>query len=57
MPYFIGDLLEIPLTDIQDYSLFNILNEYSIDIWKRQTAMILATARTDELHRAPGLHH
>ena len=42
MPYFIGDVLEIPLTDIQDYSLFNILNEYSIDIWKQQTAIILA---------------
>ncbi len=42
MPYFIGDMLEIPLTDIQDYSLFNILDEYSIDIWRRQTALILA---------------
>jgi len=42
MPFFIGDLLEIPVTDIQDYSLFNILNDYSIDIWKRQTALILA---------------
>jgi hypothetical protein len=41
-PYFIGDLLEIPVTDIQDYSLFNILSEYSTDIWKRQTALILA---------------
>jgi hypothetical protein len=42
MPYFIGDILEIPVTDIQDYSLFNILNDYSIEIWKRQTALILA---------------
>jgi hypothetical protein len=42
MPYFIGNLLEIPLTDIQDYSLFHILDDYSTDIWKRQTAMILA---------------
>ena len=42
MPYFIGNLLEIPVTDIQDYSLFNILNEYSLDIWKQQTALILA---------------
>jgi hypothetical protein len=42
MPYFIGNLLEIPLTDIQDYSLFHILNDYSTDIWKQQTAMILA---------------
>jgi hypothetical protein len=40
-PYFVGNILEIPLTDIQDYSLFNILNDYSIDIWKRQTALIL----------------
>jgi hypothetical protein len=42
MPYFIGDMLEIPVTTIQDYSLFNILNDYSIDIWKRQTSAILA---------------
>jgi hypothetical protein len=42
MPYFIGNLLEIPLTDIQDYSLFHILDEYSTDIWRRQTALILA---------------
>ena len=41
MPYFIGELLEIPLTSIQDYSLFNILNDYSTTIWKRQMAMIL----------------
>jgi hypothetical protein len=24
-PYFIGDILELPLTDMQDYSLFCIL--------------------------------
>lgn len=27
MPYIIGDLVELPLTTIQDYSLFNILNQ------------------------------
>jgi hypothetical protein len=42
MPYFIGDILEIPVTAIQDYSLFNILNEYSTRIWKQQTAIISA---------------
>lgn len=42
MPYFIGDMVEIPVTTIQDYSLFHILNDYSIDIWKRQTSAILA---------------
>jgi hypothetical protein len=40
MPYFIGDILEIPVTTIQDYTLFHILNDYSIQIWKRQTKII-----------------
>jgi hypothetical protein len=41
MPYFVGDVLEIPVTTIQDYTLFNILSDYSINIWKRQTEIIL----------------
>lgn len=41
MPYFVGDILEIPVTEIQDYSLFHILNQYSIDLWKRQTEIIV----------------
>jgi hypothetical protein len=36
MPFFIGEILELPLTTIQDYSLFHVLNDYSIDVWKRQ---------------------
>jgi len=40
MPYFIGRDLEIPLSNAQDYSLFHILNEYSIDLWKQQLALI-----------------
>ena len=40
MPYFVGKILEIPLTAIQDYSLFHILNDYSIDLWKKQLALI-----------------
>lgn len=40
LPYFIGRILEIPLTTVQDYSLFHILNEYSIDLWKQQVAQI-----------------
>jgi hypothetical protein len=40
MPFFIGRILELPLTTIQDYSLFHILNDYSIDLWKRQIASI-----------------
>ena len=41
MPYFIGDILELPVTTIQDYTLFNILNDYSISIWKRQIDIIM----------------
>jgi hypothetical protein len=39
-PYFVGKILEIPLTTCQDYSLFQILNDYSIDLWKQQLAML-----------------
>ena len=41
MPYFIGKILEIPLTTSQDYSVFHILNDYSIDLWRKQTELIL----------------
>jgi hypothetical protein len=40
-PYFIGRILELPLTTIQDYSLFHILGDYSIELWKRQIALIM----------------
>jgi len=41
MPYFNGKVLELPVTTIQDYSLFHILNDYSIALWKQQTDLIL----------------
>ena len=41
MPYFIGHTLELPLTTIQDYPLFNVLNTRSIDLWKAQTELIM----------------
>jgi hypothetical protein len=42
MPYFLGDILEIPVTTVQDYSLFHILNDYSINLWKKQIDIITA---------------
>jgi hypothetical protein len=42
MPYFLGDILELPVTTTQDYTLFNILKDYSIDLWKRQIELIMA---------------
>ena len=41
MPYFVGKLLELPVTMTQDYPLFHILNEYSLDLWKRQADLIM----------------
>jgi hypothetical protein len=40
-PYFIGDLLEIPVTMTQDYSLFHILRNYKLDLWEKQIEAIL----------------
>ncbi len=40
MPYFIGNIVELPVTCTQDYSLFQILGDYSIDLWKKQIALI-----------------
>jgi hypothetical protein len=42
MPFFIGKILELPLTTVQDYSLFHILGDYSIDMWRRQIDLIRA---------------
>ena len=40
MPFYNGRILELPLTTTQDYSLFHILKQNSIDVWKRQIAEI-----------------
>lgn len=40
MPYFIGNILELPLTTTEDYSLFHILGAYSLDLWKEQVDLI-----------------
>jgi hypothetical protein len=39
-PFFNGKILELPVTMTQDYSLFNILKDFSIDLWKRQISLI-----------------
>ncbi len=40
MPYFVGRLLEIPVTTTQDYTLFHLLGDYSLDLWKTQAESI-----------------
>jgi hypothetical protein len=41
MPYFIGHVLELPLTMAQDYSVFHILRQNSIELWKQQIDLVL----------------
>jgi len=41
MPYFLGNILELPVTTTQDYTLFHILNDYSIELWKKQMEIIM----------------
>ena len=40
-PYFVGKMLEIPVTMTQDYTLFNILRQYSLDLWEQQISLVL----------------
>jgi hypothetical protein len=41
MPYFVGDILEIPVTATQDYSLFHVLGTYSQELWREQISQIM----------------
>jgi hypothetical protein len=40
MPYFVGNLVELPVTTTQDYGLFNILDRYTTDLWEQQIKII-----------------
>jgi hypothetical protein len=40
MPYFVGNIVELPVTTTQDYSLFYVLKDYSINLWKQQLGLI-----------------
>ena len=40
-PFFIGNILEIPVIATQDYTLFHILRQYSTDLWNRQIDLTL----------------
>jgi hypothetical protein len=42
MPYFIGNVIELPLTTTQDYTLFHILSDFSNDVWKNQIESIIS---------------
>jgi hypothetical protein len=39
-PFYAGKLLELPVTMTQDYQLFHILEDYSINLWREQASLI-----------------
>src|SRR5262245_59336658 len=41
-PYFIGAVLELPLTTIQDYPLYHVLQSDPIMTWRKQTDAVMA---------------
>ena len=63
MPFHIGKMVELPLTTMQDYTLFNLLGSYSIGIWQKQIEMILQhhglisiLVHPDYLLNSPAVH-
>lgn len=41
MPYFVGKILELPVTTTQDYMLFHLLGEHPLQVWRQQTQLVL----------------
>jgi peptidoglycan/xylan/chitin deacetylase (PgdA/CDA1 family) len=41
-PFLIGNIVELPVTTTQDYSLFHILGDYSTRLWREQISIIRA---------------
>jgi hypothetical protein len=40
LPFMVGNIVELPLTLVQDYTLFNILNDRSTKVWHDQIKQI-----------------
>ena len=41
MPFFMGHVLELPLTAAQDYTVFHVLGDYSTKLWQEQIERVL----------------
>ena len=41
-PYFNSHVLELPLTTTQDYTLLNVLDDASLELWREQADLVLA---------------
>jgi len=41
MPFFFGDVVELPITLTQDHTVFEILREPGIDLWRRKSKWLI----------------
>lgn len=41
MPFFFGDVVELPITLTQDHTVFEILREPGIDLWRRKSEWLM----------------
>jgi peptidoglycan/xylan/chitin deacetylase (PgdA/CDA1 family) len=42
LPFFLGDMVELPITLVQDHTLWEILGHDNIDLWTRKSEWIAA---------------
>jgi peptidoglycan/xylan/chitin deacetylase (PgdA/CDA1 family) len=42
LPYFLGDVVELPITLVQDHTLFEILQEQDITLWRDKATWVAA---------------
>jgi hypothetical protein len=42
LPFMFGDVVELPITMVQDHTLWEILRQDSTDVWRRKAAWIVA---------------
>jgi peptidoglycan/xylan/chitin deacetylase (PgdA/CDA1 family) len=41
-PYFLGEIVELPITMVQDHTLWEILRQPNIDLWRRKGDWVIA---------------
>jgi hypothetical protein len=40
LPFYVGKILELPISTTQDYTLFHILGDYTINLWRQQISLV-----------------
>ncbi len=54
-PFFLGEMVELPITLVQDHTMWEILRRDTIDLWTRQERLDRRQRRPDQPDHAPRL--